>query len=107
MKEFKNAIVKALRAEGVGLGQWQTMPVPGQSVFQEKKGYGKGCPWTCQFAREVEYRAEDYPRTIEFIDSHSYLSGVPPNTMELMERYVRGFRKVIDNIDRVMELARA
>ncbi|HOM80322.1 MAG TPA: DegT/DnrJ/EryC1/StrS family aminotransferase [Armatimonadota bacterium] len=107
VKEFKNAVIKALRAEGVGLGQWQTMPVPGQSVFQEKKGYGKGCPWTCQFGRDVEYRAEDYPRTIEFIESHSYLSGVyPPNTMELMERYVRGFRKVIDNIDRVMELAR-
>lgn len=103
---LKNAMVKALRAEGVHLGQWQTMPVPAQSVFQEKKGYGKGCPWTCRFGRDVEYRAEDYPETLRFIESHSYLSGVhPPNTMELMERTVRGFRKVTDNIGRVLDLA--
>ena len=57
----------------------RTVGLPG------KKGYGKAARGPCQFAREVEYRAEDYPRTIEFIDSHSYLSGVyPPNTMELM-----------------------
>jgi len=80
------------------------MPVPAQDVFQEKKGYGKGCPWTCPFGRDVEYRAEDYPETVKFIESHSYLSGVhPPNDMALMERYVEGMRKVVDNIDRVME----
>jgi len=107
VEEFRKAVQKALAAEGIGMGQWQTMPVPAQSVFQEKKGYGKGCPWTCRFGRDVEYRAEDYPRTIEFIASHSYLTGVyPPNDMNLMKLYVRGFRKVMDNIHRVMELAR-
>ncbi|MDH7571181.1 MAG: DegT/DnrJ/EryC1/StrS family aminotransferase, partial [Armatimonadota bacterium] len=80
VKEFKAAVVQALRAEGIRMGQWQTMPVPAQSVFQEKKGYGKGCPWSCRFGRDVEYRAEDYPETVRFIESHSYLSGVyPPN----------------------------
>ena len=94
---LKTAAQKALAAEGVGLGQWQKMPVPAQSVFQEKTGYGKGCPWNCQHGRDVEYRAEDYPETIEFIASHSYLSGVfPPNDMPLMELYVEGFKKVMD-----------
>ena len=106
--ELKAAVVNALRAEGVGMGQWQTMPVPAQDVFQKKEGYGKGCPWTCQFAHEVEYRAEDYPRTLEFIEAHSYLGAVyPPNDMRLMELYARGFRKVMGNIDRVLELHRA
>ncbi|MBI3919908.1 MAG: DegT/DnrJ/EryC1/StrS family aminotransferase [Armatimonadetes bacterium] len=105
--EFKDAVQKALAAEGIGMGQWQSMPVPAQSVFQEKKGYGKGCPWSCTHGRDVEYRGEDYPRTLEFIANHSYLSAVhPPNGMDLMELYAKGFRKVIDNIDRVMELAR-
>ena len=102
--QFKRAVQAALRAEGIGLGQWQTMPVPAQDVFQEKKGYGRGCPWTCPFGRDVEYRAEDYPETVKFIESHSYLSGVhPPNDMDLMGRYVAGMRKVVDNIGRVME----
>ncbi|MFQ6097820.1 MAG: hypothetical protein ACE5O2_08840, partial [Armatimonadota bacterium] len=102
------AMQKALAAEGVGMGQWQTRPVPGQSVFQEKRGYGKGCPWTCRFARDVEYRAQDYPETVKFIESHSYLTGVyPPNDMDLMRLYVEGFRKVADNIERVLELTRA
>lgn len=106
--ELKAAMQKALAAEGVGMGQWQTRPVPGQSVFQEKRGYGKGCPWTCRFARDVEYRAQDYPETVKFIESHSYLTGVyPPNDMDLMRLYVEGFRKVADNIERVLELTRA
>jgi dTDP-4-amino-4,6-dideoxygalactose transaminase len=105
--EFKAAVIAALRAEGIGLGQWQTRPVPAQDVFQKRVGYGKGCPWTCRWGREVEYRGEDYPRTQDFIERHSYLSGVyPPNTMELMERYVHGFRKVLDQAKDVVELAR-
>ncbi|MFP4058719.1 MAG: DegT/DnrJ/EryC1/StrS family aminotransferase [Candidatus Brocadiia bacterium] len=105
--EFKAAVIAALRAEGIGLGQWQTRPVPGQDVFLKRVGYGKGCPWTCRWGREVEYRGEDYPRTLEFIAAHSYLAGVhPPNTLELMERYVAGFRKVLGRAKEVVELAR-
>jgi perosamine synthetase len=103
---YKAAIIAALGAEGIHLGQWQTRPVPGQDVFVKRLGYGKGCPWTCRFGREVTYRAEDYPRTIDFIARHSYLSGVyPPNTMELMELYASGFRKVLARAREVVELA--
>ncbi|MBN2452210.1 MAG: DegT/DnrJ/EryC1/StrS family aminotransferase [Lentisphaeria bacterium] len=93
---FKAAMQRALAAEGIGLGQWQRVPVPAQSVFQNKQGYGRGCPWSCAFyGREITYRGEDYPVTVDFIARHAYLAGVfPPNTMELMERYVAGFRKV-------------
>ena len=107
-RDLRTAVELALRAEGIQMGQWQRMPVPAQSVFQEKKGYGKGCPWTCPFyGRDAEYRAEDYPETVRFLDAHSYLSGVyPPNDMPLMELYVQGFRKVMEDIERVLELAR-
>jgi dTDP-4-amino-4,6-dideoxygalactose transaminase len=97
MAAYKAAVQKALAAEGIGLGQWQRVPVPAQSVFQKKQGYGKGCPWTCaHYGREVTYRGEDYPVTLQFIAEHAYLAGVhPPNTMALMERYVEGFKKVL------------
>lgn len=106
--EMKAACVKALNAEGVGMGQWQTRPIPGQDVLVEKQGFGRGVPWVLNPDVEYDYRGEDYPRTVEFIDAHSYLRAVyPPNELDLMKLYVEGFRKVMDNIDRVMELADA
>jgi dTDP-4-amino-4,6-dideoxygalactose transaminase len=106
MAKYKAAVQKALAAEGIGLGQWQRVPVPAQSVFQKKQGYGKGCPWSCgHYGREVEYRGEDYPVTLKFIAEHAYLSAVyPPNTMYLMERYVDGFKKVLGQPDAIMKL---
>jgi perosamine synthetase len=105
--QFREAMERALQAEGVPAGQWQRMPVPGQDVFKERKGYGKGCPWTCaHYGGNVEYRAEDYPETLKYIDTHSYITGVyPPNEMDLMELYVQAFRKVSDNAARAVELA--
>ena len=95
-RTFRRAVEPALLAEGIPVWQWQQMPVPAQDVFQSKEGYGRGCPWSCPFARQVDYRAADYPRTLEFLDTHTCLRGVyPPNDMELMKLYVRGFEKVM------------
>jgi len=106
-EEMKQACVKALRAEGVGLGQWQTRPIPGQDVFLKKEGFGRGVPWCLNPDVEYHYCAEDYPLTVEFIASHSYLGGVyPPNDLTLMEKFLTAFRKISENIDRVMELGR-
>ena len=106
--QFKQAIIAALRAEGIGLGQWQTRPVPGQDVFLKRVGYGKGCPWTCRHGREVTYSGDGYPRTLDFIARHSYLQSVhPPNTLELMELYVEGFKKVLGRAKDVVGIALA
>jgi dTDP-4-amino-4,6-dideoxygalactose transaminase len=105
-EQFKAAAQIALEAEGIELGQWQRTPVPAQSVFQDKVGYGKGCPWTCQhYGRDLEYRGEDYPETVKFIAAHAYLKGVyPPNTIELMERYAEGFEKVMSRSEYISRL---
>ena len=106
--EMKAACVQALAAEGIGLGQWQTRPIPGQDVFIKKQGFGRGVPWVLNPDVEYNYCGEDYPLTVEFIAAHSYLSGVyPPIALQLMQLYLDGFRMVMDKIDRVMELARA
>jgi len=105
-KEFKAALAKALAAEGLSVGQWSRVPLPAMDIFQEKVGYGRGCPWSCSSAGEVRYDVEDYPATIEFIASHTYLGGVnAANDMKLMELYLQGFRKATDNLERVLELA--
>ena len=106
-KQWKVAVQKALAAEGVGMGQWQQMPVPAQDVFKDRIGYGKGCPWTCPFGSgDVFYDGAEYPKTLEFIAGHAYLSGVyPPNEMALMKLYIEAFQTISDNAERVMELA--
>jgi perosamine synthetase len=105
-EQWKRASQQALAAEGIGLGQWQTRPVPAQDVFQERIGYGKGCPWICPLGRGDVYYDEEYPLTSEFIAGHAYLRGVyPPNSMDLMELYVEGFRKISESAARVAELA--
>ena len=105
-RAFREAAEAALRAEGVNVAQWQLMPVPAQDVFQDMKGYGRGCPWTCRFSRPVEYRGEDYPRTLEFLEGHACLSGVyPPNDLALMKHYVRAFEKVMGSPHEVLKAA--
>ncbi|MBT3291816.1 MAG: hypothetical protein HN380_31025, partial [Victivallales bacterium] len=93
----------------IGLGQWQRVPVPAQSVFTDMQGYGKGCPWTCaHYGREIRYSGDDYPVTLKFIAEHAYLANVrPPNTMELMERYVEGLKKVMGQPEAIMKLIEA
>jgi dTDP-4-amino-4,6-dideoxygalactose transaminase len=101
-RTLREKVQEAVRAEGVPTGQWQRLPVPAQEIFQNMVGYGKGCPWRCHESR-VEYRKEDYPKAVEFIDSHFYVFDVnPPNDLELMGMYVEAFQKVMGNLDQIL-----
>jgi hypothetical protein len=73
------------------------------TLFQQKRGYGKGCPWTCQYNQPIEYRAADYPNAVQAINTLIPLTGLtPPNDEAVMEGYVRAFEKVFDQIERVV-----
>lgn len=101
----------ALRAEGVDAVLWQTVPIPGQPVFQLMEGYGKGCPWVCQHAQagRYRYRAEDYPETAKLLESSLVICSeehpIYCQTRELMDYYVLAFRKVAENIPEVARLS--
>jgi perosamine synthetase len=95
---------QALLAEGVFVGQWQTLPVPAQRIFRRRRGYGQGCPWTChdedRSPSTVQYREEDYPCAVAFLESHSYIFDIhPPNDSHVMELYIRSIEKVMCRID--------
>ncbi|MDH5795090.1 MAG: DegT/DnrJ/EryC1/StrS family aminotransferase [Candidatus Bathyarchaeota archaeon] len=108
-RKFRMAMEKALSAEGIPIGQWQRMPVPAQTLFKLKEGYGRGCPWSCQYARKgIEYKAEDYPQTLSMLDETTFVRGfTPPNGLELMDCFVQAFEKVIGNLESVIEIARS
>ena len=113
-RDFRIAVEKALYREGLMVGQWQTMPVPAQDLFQTMWGYGRktGCPWSCHMykgkmkkrkASDRPYRPEDFPVARALCESYTVLHGVhPPNDLTLMKRYVEAFKKVFDNLAAAM-----
>ena len=100
---FRDKVEAALRAEGVQTGRAEFL-IPDMTLFDQKEGYGHGCPWTCHlYGKDVRYRAEDYPGAMEVLDRNTGVTGTkPPNGRELMERYVEAFHKIFDNIEEVL-----
>lgn len=96
--KFRDAVMQALAYEGVEVALWQTKPLPGQALFQERKGYGKGAPWSCHYDGEVSYDVAQFPETKRLLEE-TILVGAEsyplfPQPLELMEKYVAAFRKV-------------
>ena len=105
-KEFRLKLLAALKAEGVEVSLWQTIPVPGQTLFQERTGYGLSCPWKCPLGEEVKYDLREYPETVKLLNdsmvigSHSY--PLFPQSVELMQAYVEAFQRVFTHLDQVV-----
>jgi dTDP-4-amino-4,6-dideoxygalactose transaminase len=103
-RRVRDAMVKALSAEGVDAVLWQTKPVPGQRLFQEKVGYGKGWPWSG--AAPVSYDLAQYPETNRLLDdslvlfSHTYPIASQPRSVA--EAYAEAFAKVWARLDEVL-----
>ena len=108
-RRFRIAVEKALYKEGLLVGQWQTMPVPAQDIFQQKLGYGgSSYPWVVNEAKGIryDYRVEDYPVAQELCDTYTVLHGIhAPNGHDLMVKFVEIFRKVFDNLDQALDHA--
>jgi perosamine synthetase len=89
-RRVRDALVKALRAEGVDAVLWQTQPVPGQSLFRERFGHD----------------ARRYPQTMRLLDgslclfSHTY--PIAPQSQALCDQYALAFAKVWNRLDEVL-----
>jgi perosamine synthetase len=101
---FRSVLRRLLRAEGVPLSQYQIMPLPEQSVFAERHGYGRGLPW----ALGGEVPEEEFPVASAVIDDSLTLQKrhLNPYSGRLLQAYADGFEKVWDNLDIVQTLAR-
>ncbi|MFD8146402.1 DegT/DnrJ/EryC1/StrS family aminotransferase [Streptomyces sp. NPDC059708] len=98
---FRDALALAVNAEGLGIMRWQPQPVPGQTLFREMRGYGRGCPWTCGHARPGHhYDPAEYPVGEEvclrrLVLGQSFSSFGPPNDTATMRRYADVLYKVL------------
>ena len=108
-RRFRIAVEKALYKEGMLVGQWQTMPVPAQDIFQSKLGYGGSrYPWALNEAKGIqyEYDLEDYSVAAELCDTYTIVHGIhAPNDTALMSRFVEAFGKVFSSLDQVLDHA--
>ncbi|HSB68871.1 MAG TPA: DegT/DnrJ/EryC1/StrS family aminotransferase [Candidatus Methylomirabilis sp.] len=105
-KAFRDKVLAALKAEGAEVSLWQTVPVPGQTLFQDRGGYGLSCPWKCPLGQEVKYDLAEYPQTLRLLEdslvvgSHSY--PLFPQSLALMQAYVEAFERVFANLDQAL-----
>jgi len=105
-RHFREAVEKALYKEGMLVGQWQTVPVPAQDLFQSKLGYGgSSYPWSVNEDKGIkyDYSVDNFPVAKELCDTYTVVHGIhAPNGRDLMEKFVGAFHKVFDNLDEVM-----
>lgn len=107
--KFRMAIEKALYKEGMLIGQWQTMPVPQQDLFQSKLGYGgTGFPWSINEAKGVkyDYNVSQYPVANMLCETYTAVHGfAAPNGKKEMDLFVQAFNKVFADLGTVMDHA--
>lgn len=103
---FRKAVQDLVGAEGVPLIEYQNRPLPGQTIFKERIGYGRGCPWSCgKASRDVVYDMKEYTQTLEVIRGSLLIghrlcmaSFLEPRNIDL---YIEAFRKVFERPDEI------
>ncbi|MEU8392527.1 DegT/DnrJ/EryC1/StrS family aminotransferase [Micromonospora sp. NPDC048843] len=108
---FRDTVQKAVSAEGLTISAWQRRPLPLQDLFQSRRGFGGGCPWTChQTSHQVSYLATEYPAAADIcsrrlVIGQSMSSLGPPNGVLEMNLIAECLHKVlVENIDRIVAL---
>lgn len=111
--QLRDAMVRALRAEGCEVVLWQGDPMPSFPLFQDLRGYGKGFPWSAGDVERVRanYRAENFPGSRRLLDSSIVLfSQTCPLIAQdaaTVDLYADAFRKVWERRAELVEIARA
>jgi dTDP-4-amino-4,6-dideoxygalactose transaminase len=102
-RAYRDKIVQAMEAEGVQTGVWQSFILPAMTVFQARNGYGRGCPWACRHAGEVDYSPQRFPSAQRHCDWHTGMTTPlrAPNGPQAAELTAAGIRKVMENLDQL------
>ncbi len=99
--KLRDAMMKALQAEGTQIGVWQNFILPAMTVFQAKNAFGKGSPWC--LGEPVNYDVKQYPQAQRHTDSHFGMTYPlrAPNTPVTAKLVGEGIRKVFENVNQL------
>ncbi len=101
---FRDAVVRALQAEGAPAVLWQRLILPAMTVFRRKNAFGHGVPWSVDNAGAgVEYVPEQYPQALRHAQTHLGLNQPlrVPNGPEAVARLADAYHKVFENVARI------
>ena len=110
---FRETIMKVLEKEGLTTRLYQTHPVYKQAIFQQIFS-NKLYPWLFNedYIKLYKENYSDYShiQTLDVIDNTfaiGDISAAPFYLMndEVVDLYIKGFKKVIENIDRIIDIA--
>ncbi|MCW8133512.1 MAG: DegT/DnrJ/EryC1/StrS family aminotransferase [Planctomycetota bacterium] len=102
-RALRDRLMKAMQAEGVQTGVWQSFILPSMTVFQAKDGFGRGHPWSHPAAGPVDYAPERFPNALRHCATHTGMT-TPlrfPNGEAAVRATAQGIRKVLENVDQV------
>ena len=110
---LRNAMMRALRAEGLEVVLWQNAPLSAQPIFQKLEGFGGGWPWSAD--RETDYRAlyapARFPRTQRLLDGSLVLfSQSRPligQSRATVDKYAEAFARVWSHREEIAAWAAA
>lgn len=111
--QLRDAVRKALIAEGCEVVLWQGETMAAFPLFQELRGYGKGFPFSAGDLDRLKenYRPSNFPTTRRLLDSSIVLfSQTCPLIAQdaaTVDLYAAAFRKVWDRRADLVEIARA
>jgi len=101
---MRDALLKAIQAEGAAVGVWQSFILPRMTVFQAKNAYGDGFPWSYKDAgKGVDYDPEKFPVAQKHADTHFGMT-MPlrcPNGPDMGRKVGLAIKKVLDNLDKI------
>jgi len=100
-QELREAVVKALQAEGVPVSVWQRRILPEMGCVRARNAYGRGYPWSAG-RPEVDYHPSQFPEALRHVDSYFVLGCLrTPNTPATARLIGQAIRKVMDNLDQL------
>lgn len=95
---LRDAMMKAMQAEGTQVGIWQRFILPAMTVFAAKNAFGKGSPWC--LGQAVDYSPAQFPVSQRHTDTHFGMT-YPlrfPNGASEVRAVAEGIRKVFENV---------
>jgi perosamine synthetase len=99
---LRDAMLRALRAEGLEVVLWQTGPLVSQRIFQTRQGFGDGWPWSTDRETDFasQYNPNRFPNTQALLDGSVVLFSqscpLIAQSSEVVDCYAEAFARVWD-----------
>ncbi|MBA9086212.1 dTDP-4-amino-4,6-dideoxygalactose transaminase [Fontibacillus solani] len=95
----KDAVQQLVNHEGVYAREWQNVPIPGHLPFKNRRGFGKGYPFTLSDRQDFGYELNQFPETLKMLRNSLTICRElrTPIEYERIQAYALAFKKIDEN----------